>query len=50
MNDDGKSCGTCRHNKYDSDSGDFVCTNSSSEYFADWVGCDNSCEEWEERE
>lgn len=45
-----KCCGTCKHSKYDKQSEDFVCSNSESENFADWVDYSNYCEEWEDNE
>ena len=43
-----KCCGTCRYGYYDKMQG-YVCLNSESEYVADFVEYDHSCEEWEEK-
>lgn len=42
-------CGSCKYHTYDKDSGDFVCSNPDSEYFADWTGWSACCGEWEEK-
>lgn len=42
-------CGTCRHHKNNTKSGDWWCTEFDSEYFTDYTDYSDSCEEWEER-
>lgn len=44
--DDKTICGTCRYGHYDKMQG-YVCVNGDSEWCADWVEHDFSCEEWE---
>ena len=40
-------CGTCKHSRYDAVGEDFVCSNSRSEHFADWIPYNTTCDEWE---
>lgn len=44
-----KCCGTCKYNRYDDIGDGWVCVNDQSEYYADWIGYSDSCEEWEGR-
>ena len=44
-----KYCGTCKHIEFDKQSEDFVCSNSESDNFAEWVDYTDECEEWEEK-
>lgn len=43
-----KCCGTCEYGVYDKTDG-YVCVNGDSEYVADFVEYDHSCENWEEK-
>lgn len=45
-----KCCGTCKYHRYDDIGDDWVCVNDQSEYYADWIEYDDSCDEWEGRE
>ena len=45
-----KCCGTCKYNRYDDIGDGCVCVNDRSEYYADWIEYDDSCDEWEGRE
>lgn len=47
---DDKCCGTCKYHHYDDIDDGWVCVNDRSEYFADWIGYSDSCDEWEGRE
>lgn len=49
MIEEERCCGTCRHHNYDESDEGWVCTNTESEYLADWTDYDHTCEEWEER-
>lgn len=40
-------CGNCEYGSYDKMQG-YVCVNGDSEYFADFVEYDHTCEDWEE--
>ena len=42
-------CGTCKYHRIDKNSGDWICTNPESEYFADYTDYADWCEEWEEK-
>lgn len=42
-------CGTCKYHRTDKNSGDWICTNPESEYFADYTEYADWCEEWEEK-
>lgn len=42
-------CGTCEYAHYDKVQG-YVCTNSDSEYVADFVEYEHCCEDFEEKE
>jgi len=44
-----KCCGTCRYGHYDKMQ-DYVCVNDESEFVADFVEYNHSCEEWEDKE
>ena len=44
----GQVCGTCYWHRRDGK--DWICSNGSSDLFADWTDCDNTCEEWEDTE
>lgn len=44
---DGRCCGTCQHCDYDNSEMSLVCVNDESEYLADWVEHDHSCDCWE---
>lgn len=41
-------CGNCEYGSYDSMQG-YVCVNGDSEYCADFVEYDHTCEDWEEK-
>lgn len=43
-----KCCGTCKYGLYDRTQG-YVCVNDESEYVADFVEYNHSCESWEEK-
>lgn len=43
-----KCCGTCEYGVYDKTDG-YVCVDGDSEYVADFVEYDHSCESWEEK-
>ena len=45
-----RCCGNCMHSKYDVQSEDFVCENTESDNFSDWVSYSDLCEEWEDEE
>lgn len=42
-------CGNCEYGSYDKIQG-YVCVNGDSEYCADFVEYDHTCEDWEEKE
>lgn len=46
MTDD-KCCGTCKYHYHKNIDDGWECVNDRSEYFADWTGYKDSCEEWE---
>lgn len=48
MQDTKQCCGTCKYGSYDKTDG-YVCVNGDSEYVADFVEYDHSCENWEEK-
>ena len=41
-------CGNCQYGHYDDMQG-YVCTNSDSEYVADFVDADNWCDKYERK-
>ena len=43
-------CGTCKYHKYEDISQGWVCTNSDSEYLADWTEYNDTCEEYTDKE
>lgn len=43
-----KYCGTCEYGSYDKTDG-YVCANDNSEYVADFVEYNHSCDSWEEK-
>lgn len=43
-------CGKCCKHKFDDESQDWVCTNSKSEYFAEWTNYNDACEEFKGRD
>lgn len=43
-------CGTCKWHRYDGYEDDFYCVNGYSEYYTDFTGYEDSCDEWEERD
>ena len=45
-----EQCGTCKWLKFEKDVEDWSCSNPESEYYADWISCDCSCDCWEERD
>ena len=47
---DEKCCGTCKCHRHEDIGDGWVCVNDQSEYYADWTGYSDSCEEWEGRE
>lgn len=42
-------CGECKYHRYDRESGDWVCENDDSEYFAEFTDYNDSCDGYEER-
>lgn len=44
-----KTCQTCRYGAVD-ELADRICVNGNSEHCADWVGDDDSCEDWDENQ
>lgn len=44
-----KCCGTCKWNEYDEYGYAWVCCNGDSDYCADFIEYEHSCEEWEEK-
>lgn len=44
-----KCCATCKYIEFESIDQGYVCVNSESEYCADWVEMNHSCEDWEEK-
>lgn len=44
-----RCCGTCKYGSYDKTDG-YVCVNDQSEYVADFVELDHSCDEYVEGE
>lgn len=50
MDNTEKTCGTCKYHEHDEEYNDWVCTNSESEYMADFTDYNHSCSEHEERE
>lgn len=49
MQDTKQCCGTCKYGSYDKTDG-YVCVNDQSEYVADFVEFDHSCDEYVEGE
>lgn len=47
---DDKCCGTCKYHHYDDIDDGWVCVNDRSECCTDWIGYEDSCNEWEGRE
>ena len=46
---EGKECsGTCKYGAYDKTNG-YVCVNDESDYVADFVEYDYSCDSWEQK-
>lgn len=43
-------CGNCKNHIYDDDAQDWVCDCEDSEFYSDYTGYNDKCEEWEERE
>lgn len=43
------NCGTCRWHECECYP-DFICTNKDSEFYADYTGYGDSCQDYEERE
>jgi hypothetical protein len=43
-----KCCGTCEYGTYDRIDG-YICVNDNSEYVADFVEYNHSCENWKEK-
>ena len=41
-------CGTCKYGSYDKANG-YVCVNGESDYVADFVEYDYSCDFWEQK-
>ena len=44
-----KCCGTCEYSSYDKTDG-YICVNDESEYVADFVEYNHSCEDWVKKE
>lgn len=42
-------CGTCEYSTYDKTNG-YVCVNNESDYVADFVEYDHSCDFWEQKQ
>ena len=42
-------CGNCQYDSYDKMQG-YVCVNDESEYCADFVEYDHSCDDWDKKE
>jgi hypothetical protein len=42
-------CGTCEYGTYDKTNG-YVCVNDESDYVADFVEYDHSCDFWEQKQ
>lgn len=40
-------CGTCRWHSHEDISDGWVCVNDQSDHRADWMGHDDTCDEWE---
>lgn len=43
-------CGNCKYNEYELKSDDYVCGNTDSEFYSDYIDFENSCDEFCERE
>lgn len=43
-------CKNCKFYKFESVDEGFVCANPDSEYFSDWTGATDLCEDHEEKE
>lgn len=44
--DDRECCGTCEHNKYDWDLGEYTCSCEASDCYGCSTGYMDKCEEW----
>ncbi len=44
-----RCCGTCKWHQYEDNGDDLVCANTGSEYWSDYTGYEDGCEEWEGR-
>ena len=42
-----RRCGTCLYHTRDFVTGEWICSNSDSEYFTDYTDYKDWCEEWE---
>lgn len=42
-------CGNCKYHEYESIDSGWVCVNPDSDYCADWVEYEHTCEEWTDR-
>ena len=42
-------CGNCKYHYYDREDEDWVCDCQNSEYYTDYTGYTDKCEEYEER-
>lgn len=43
-----KKCGNCNYCEFSK--GDLICTNDNSEYVADFVEKNHTCDEWEKKD
>lgn len=40
-------CGTCKWHIYETENDDWACINKESEYYTDFTGYSDVCDEWE---
>lgn len=50
MDEEKKTCGTCKYHKHESIDNGWICVNDESLYFADWTDYKDSCPDWEGKE
>ena len=43
-------CGTCRHHKFDYDSGEWICNADFADNFGQFTEYKDTCEDWEDKD
>jgi len=43
-------CGNCKYHYFDKEDQDWVCDCTESEFYTDYTGYEDKCEEWEAEE